>query len=431
MIDDIYKGIGTLNIADMFEKLAIVIAEAALQTIENGTVSMLRLVEVGLRAFRRILDAPWHIPVLSALYKDLTGSTLTLLDAVCLIAAIPGTLLYRIAAGETPFTAAEAKQLTGASSHPELIAHLTAFTVSEAAARGAMSSKIRFPSPTLSGRPAPLALQATAAAAGADREDDDEPRPTVVKATDVMAWALVGTRSVATAADFFKTFGNAKGELYGAGAKAAFDLVSFCVSLTTNTISLAEEPDAAERGISFGMTLIQVIFPIRDATFVAYQLASATDEIPAEDVKVDEAVKDVFEWIECGVGFVLASGIGFVYGLEVRDDPADATLKFVTNLQSMVRRLLAPAAQVVGAFISPEDPPAGKKENYPTRPGRWSPLRGRPRPFRAAQGTHSIHSTLLPIDSFSFLTFLCCFAGCSSTRQLPIPHACSATLTPP
>jgi hypothetical protein len=48
------------------------------------------------------LEMPLQIPIVSWLYKEATGSELTLLDATCLLLGIGITLVYKIATNESP-----------------------------------------------------------------------------------------------------------------------------------------------------------------------------------------------------------------------------------------------------------------------------------------------------------------------------------------
>lgn len=61
-----------------------------------------------LATFLDVLDKEIDIPVISALYKKISGDPLTLLDLMCLIVAVPATILYKIFYGGSsaspPFT---------------------------------------------------------------------------------------------------------------------------------------------------------------------------------------------------------------------------------------------------------------------------------------------------------------------------------------
>jgi len=50
-----------------------------------------------------MLDAPLDIPVLSRLYKKISGDTLSFLDLICLVGAIPATIIYKLSTGEVPY----------------------------------------------------------------------------------------------------------------------------------------------------------------------------------------------------------------------------------------------------------------------------------------------------------------------------------------
>jgi hypothetical protein len=73
-----------------------------LQTMVNAVFAMIQAVLQGLSSF---IQHEWHVPVLSKLYEKISGSPLSLLDALCLAVAVPATvatkLLYK---GTLPFT---------------------------------------------------------------------------------------------------------------------------------------------------------------------------------------------------------------------------------------------------------------------------------------------------------------------------------------
>ncbi|THU92755.1 hypothetical protein K435DRAFT_628344, partial [Dendrothele bispora CBS 962.96] len=50
-----------------------------------------------------VLDAPLNIPVISSLYKKISGDDLSFLDLICLISAIPATIVSKLATGNTLF----------------------------------------------------------------------------------------------------------------------------------------------------------------------------------------------------------------------------------------------------------------------------------------------------------------------------------------
>lgn len=92
-----------------FETLLLTLLDA-LETILEGALAIGDALAVGiLGAFDTIVDLvmglltdPIEIPVLSALYKWLFGEPLTFLNLLTLVAAIPVTIIYRVAEGVYP-----------------------------------------------------------------------------------------------------------------------------------------------------------------------------------------------------------------------------------------------------------------------------------------------------------------------------------------
>jgi hypothetical protein len=95
--------ITTLSIDDIVKRLVAVLADVLVETVENIAITALNVLEVVVQGVLDILDAEIDIPVLSWLYEEITGSKLSLLDASCLVVAIPATLIYKIANNATPY----------------------------------------------------------------------------------------------------------------------------------------------------------------------------------------------------------------------------------------------------------------------------------------------------------------------------------------
>ncbi|KAF7173266.1 hypothetical protein CNMCM5623_005493 [Aspergillus felis] len=67
-------------------------------------LKLLDLVKLFVSALLDLLDAPLNIPIISPIYKWITdGDQLSCLDLVCLVTAIPGTLIYKLATNSVPF----------------------------------------------------------------------------------------------------------------------------------------------------------------------------------------------------------------------------------------------------------------------------------------------------------------------------------------
>ena len=112
----------SLSLTDIIKKFLAIIGDTILQSAENVVVTLLDVFAKLVEGVMDILTAKLDIPVLSWLYKELTGEDLSFLDVLCLIAAIPVTLIYKVAAGKTPFPKDDAftKGLLGAGSFADI-----------------------------------------------------------------------------------------------------------------------------------------------------------------------------------------------------------------------------------------------------------------------------------------------------------------------
>jgi hypothetical protein len=84
------------------------VAEGILQAVLSGAKAvvdaLLQLASSVISSFQQVLNEDWDIPFVSQLYSFITdGASLTTLDLVALIVAIPMTLLYKLANGAAPF----------------------------------------------------------------------------------------------------------------------------------------------------------------------------------------------------------------------------------------------------------------------------------------------------------------------------------------
>lgn len=71
------------------------LAHLAVELIQQVIDSILNAVSNILTLFQEFLNAPWDIPFVSDLYNYVTGGTLTSLDLMSLIVAVPTTILYK------------------------------------------------------------------------------------------------------------------------------------------------------------------------------------------------------------------------------------------------------------------------------------------------------------------------------------------------
>ncbi len=98
---DKYK---SLTVTELLEKIVAIVLDALLETVENVVITAIDIIQILVDGVIDFLDAPIDVPIISQLYSAATeGDTLTILDAVCLVVAIPTTIAYKIAEKKTPF----------------------------------------------------------------------------------------------------------------------------------------------------------------------------------------------------------------------------------------------------------------------------------------------------------------------------------------
>lgn len=81
------------------------IVQLVLLVIQDVIDAILTVAAAALQAGLQLLENEIHIPIISYLYQKITGSQLTILDLLCLIAAVPCTILYKIFFGGSDATA--------------------------------------------------------------------------------------------------------------------------------------------------------------------------------------------------------------------------------------------------------------------------------------------------------------------------------------
>lgn len=105
LIGDAFQKVidGSMTFGDFLKMLAQKLAGFALflvkQLIDLLLTSLKALIEVA----KAGLNQEWKIPILSSIYRDISGSELTFLDVTCLFIAIPTNIMYKIGEGKAPF----------------------------------------------------------------------------------------------------------------------------------------------------------------------------------------------------------------------------------------------------------------------------------------------------------------------------------------
>ena len=104
---DIIDQFNSLSIAQILQKFAAIVADTLLQAAEDILLAACNVLSQLTQNLSDVLSATIDIPVLSWLYQELTNDALTFLDLFCLIAAIPATIVYKIAYNAAPFPAGD------------------------------------------------------------------------------------------------------------------------------------------------------------------------------------------------------------------------------------------------------------------------------------------------------------------------------------
>lgn len=87
----------------VLKQLVAIIADVVIDSAKNVVVALINIIESIIVGVLDALDAPIDIPVISWLYTKVSGNPLSILDLICLVVAIPTTIIYKIAKEESPF----------------------------------------------------------------------------------------------------------------------------------------------------------------------------------------------------------------------------------------------------------------------------------------------------------------------------------------
>lgn len=122
------------------ERMLAIISGLVLESAKNVLVKVIDIIKILADGVLDLLDAPLDIPILSRIYNKITGDELTVLDLICLIGAIPATILYKIIGGETPYPDnSDTQALIDAPDFGTLTKLLTANTIVSSARAQALS----------------------------------------------------------------------------------------------------------------------------------------------------------------------------------------------------------------------------------------------------------------------------------------------------
>lgn len=105
---DIVDQFNSLTVKEIIVKFTAIVVDTLLQTAEHILVAVVKVFIQLVEGMMDLLTATIEIPVLSWLYHKLTGDDLSFLDLICLISAIPITVVYKLSANASPFPKGDA-----------------------------------------------------------------------------------------------------------------------------------------------------------------------------------------------------------------------------------------------------------------------------------------------------------------------------------
>lgn len=100
-ISDFFSG--RMNIGQFVKTLAKILVDMAFDFIEKMANALFEIAMRTIEIIKDALNAGIYIPLISALYKKISGADLSILDFISLLTAIPMTIAYKIAHEVAPF----------------------------------------------------------------------------------------------------------------------------------------------------------------------------------------------------------------------------------------------------------------------------------------------------------------------------------------
>ena len=93
----------SLTPSELFQKVIAIITDLLLKTTRNIIVKAIDILKIIATNLLDLLDAPINIPIISPIYKQISGDDLSFLDLITLVGAIPATIMYKLMSGKSPY----------------------------------------------------------------------------------------------------------------------------------------------------------------------------------------------------------------------------------------------------------------------------------------------------------------------------------------
>ncbi len=102
-IYNIVKDFDKLSFVDILKKLVVTLADTILGSTQVVIDALLDLAKLLLSGMMDLLETPIYVPVISDILEYFGVPTISWLDLICYVAAVPATIAYKVAQGAAPF----------------------------------------------------------------------------------------------------------------------------------------------------------------------------------------------------------------------------------------------------------------------------------------------------------------------------------------
>ncbi|WP_027416047.1 hypothetical protein [Aneurinibacillus terranovensis] len=350
--EEIYNDMNNMSAGEFISKIVAVLEEMALDAAEklaNGLIDLAKSIVGGMKG---ILTMRWNIPILTPLYENVIapGSTLSLLDLLCLLTSIPATVAYKIATNRVPFSEQTADAITSTANYDELIQALSRH---ESKPFRAMSL-----------------LHATAAAEAdlpGEQKDtnQEEDMPSVARGFSYFFGftGTIGSLVYSAANGFMVATDSVKvNRMLGFGiVKFVSGLVSNISNLITMAISLGyEKKYVARYSFEMAVTVYQFAFSIKDGLVMWNQIQRFRGVSPDDILDANNILSDMMDTVydlgETVLGFINA---GLFIALIIWEG-VDGTYNRVSNVLKIPQNLGIAATQIMSVFSHVSEDPRFK-----------------------------------------------------------------------
>ena len=100
---DVMEAHTSLTVGELVKRITAILLDLLLTSAGNILATGLDIIAALVGGIVDLLDAPIKIPVISAVYRAVAGDDLSILDLMCLVTAIPVTIVYKMLKNEAPF----------------------------------------------------------------------------------------------------------------------------------------------------------------------------------------------------------------------------------------------------------------------------------------------------------------------------------------